>query len=357
MNRLDLRHFRYAVAVADTLHFGKAAERLHISQPPLSQQIRQLEEELGFAIFHRTKRHVRLTKAGEMFIAEARVVLVQVEHAATLGERIRQGDAGRLKIAVAGAPDARPVIDVLRALATRHPDVRIELRQMNTLQQVKAIRETRIHAGLLNPPVDDPAIAVETVMHQPIAVAVPRLHPLAQRRFVPLGALAAEPHIMIARRRAARFVDSILGACRAAGFSPTVAHEVDDLQGACALVAAGLGICLVPAHVRNTASPAIQVLPIRPELLHVDSDLALAYKRDVLCPLVNIFVTVVRDVVAGTAGGNQNAQARTAGTAPAPNRARATAPKRGRRAAGDDVRRTHIDEPGTSVARRAPSVG
>jgi DNA-binding transcriptional LysR family regulator len=298
MSRLELRHFRYAVAVADTLHFGQAAKRLHISQPPLSQQIRQLEEELGIQIFQRTKRHVQLTKPGEMFIQEARVILAQAEHAARVAERVGDGETGQLIVAVAGPPDTQFFIDVFRLFGQRHPRTRIALRSMSTTQQVDAIREGRIHVGFMVPPVDDPALATETAFHQPIAIALPQDHPLAARAYVPLSALAAERHIMFARHLGPHFFDSIVSACREVGFTLNVVHEVDNVHMACALVAAGLGVCFVPEGIGERPSSAMQVRPVRPALPHVDARLVLAFKRELLCDLVQLFVAVVRDVTA-----------------------------------------------------------
>lgn len=295
---MELRHFRYAVAVADTLHFGQAAERLHISQPPLSQQIRQLEEELGVTLFHRTKRQVQLTEAGKAFIQEARLVLAQADHAARLATRVSHGDVGRLTIGVAGPADPQILIDIFRLFGRRHPDVRLTLRNMSTAQQAQALRDGRLQVGFLVPPMDDPALAIETVMHRPIVIALPHTHPFAARARVPLQALASESHIMYARDLAPRFFDAIVAACRKAGFSLNVVHEVDDLSTACALVAAGLGVCFVPAGIQKWPSRSIVLRPLSPALPQVDSHLAIAYKREPLCELVQPFVAVVKQVAA-----------------------------------------------------------
>jgi DNA-binding transcriptional LysR family regulator len=298
MSRVELRHFRYAVAVADTLHFGQAAEQLHISQPPLSQQIRQLEDELGVRLFNRTKRRVELTKAGELFIQEARVILAQSAHAVRVAQRASLGEIGQLIVAVAGPADTRFFIEVFRRFAARHPSIRLALRNMSTTEQVDAIREGRIHAGFLVPPIDDASIAVETVLRRPIAIALPPEHPLAARAVVPLAALATEQHIMFARHLGPRFFDAIVGACREAGFALNVVHEVDNAQTACALVAAGLGVCFVPAGIEEGRSVAIQVRPIKPSLPHVDSPIGLAYRADQSSEMVTFFAEVVREVSA-----------------------------------------------------------
>jgi DNA-binding transcriptional LysR family regulator len=293
---MELRHFRYVVAVADTLHFGRAAERLHISQPPLSQQIRQVEDELGVRLFDRTQRRVQLTAAGELFVQEARLVLTQVDHAVKVGERIRQGEEGQLFIGVAGPADADYFVDIMRTFAQRHPQVRVTIRNMSTAEQVRAIQEKRLHAGFVTPPVDDPDLVFETVLHEPIVLAVPRGHTLAARSRVPLTALADEPLILFARSMGPGFFDAIASACRGAGFSLKVRHEVDNLHSAYGLVAAGLGVSFVPAGLQGEPPKGVVLRPLAPALPHVDCELALAYRRERFCDLVQLFVEAVNDV-------------------------------------------------------------
>ena len=251
---MELRHLRYVVTLAETLHFGRAAERLHLSQPPLSHQIKQLEEELRITLFHRTKRQVQLTEAGRMFVQEARIILAQAAHAANLASRVDQGEVGQLTIGVAGPADAPIFVQILRTFAQKHPKVRVVLRNMSSLDQTHAISEERLHVGFVALPIDDAGLATETVMRQPIMIALPPEHPLAKRQRVPLKELSGEPQIMFARSNGPRFFDAVLAACREAGFSMNIAHEVDNLYTACALVAAGLGVCLVPAGVQDSHS-------------------------------------------------------------------------------------------------------
>ncbi len=296
---MELRHLRCVVTLAETLHFGRAAERLHLSQPPLSHQIRQLEVELRIKLFHRTKRQVQLTEAGRMFVQEARVILAQASHAANLASRVNHGEVGQLTIGVAGPADAPIFIQILRAFASKHPKVRIVLRNMSTLDQTQAVSEGRLHAGFVALPIDDAGLATETVMRRPIMIALPPGHPLARRERVPLKELACEPQIMFARSNGPRFFDAVLAACREAGFSMNIAHEVDNLYTACALVAAGLGVCLVPAGLQDGHSRSAMVLrPVTPALPHIETHIAVAYKSHPTNELVSLFVEVVRDVVA-----------------------------------------------------------
>jgi DNA-binding transcriptional LysR family regulator len=293
---MELRHFRYVVAVADTLHFSEAARRLNISQPPLSQQIQLLEGELGVKLFERTRRQVQLTAAGEMFVQEARMILAQAEHAGKVGERIRQGEVGQLFIGVAGPADADYFVEIMRIFARRHPQVRVVIRNMSTVQQLQAIQEKRLHAGFVTPPIDHPDLVFETVLHEPIVIAVPRGHPLAARARVPLTALAAEPVIMFSRAMGPGFFDAIASACRTAGFRLQVRHEVDNLQSAYGLVAAGLGVSFVPARLQAGPPKGVVLKQLAPRLPGIDCELALAYRRERLCDLVGLFVDVVNEV-------------------------------------------------------------
>jgi|RhiMethySRZTD1v2_1073278.scaffolds.fasta_scaffold13512_5 DNA-binding transcriptional LysR family regulator len=317
---MELRHFRYVVALAETLHFGQAAQRLGISQPPLSQQIRQLEEELGAALFHRTKRQVQLTEAGKAFVAEARLVLAQADHAARIAARVSQGETGRLVIAIAGPADAPIFIEILRRFAKRHPNIHVALRNMGTTHQVQALREGRVHAGFLVPPIDDPSLAIENVVRQPAVVALPRKHPLAARSSIPLRALANEPHVMFSRDLAPRYFDTIVSACAREGFTLNVAHEVDNLSSACAIVAAGLGVCFVPASLQQARSRQIVLKPLKPHLSDLDSPLALAYRRTPTSELVQYLVATVKDMLHGRNGspaskamGNKSPSAKATG--------------------------------------------
>jgi DNA-binding transcriptional LysR family regulator len=295
---MELRHLRYVVAVADTLHFGQAAQRLNLSQPPLSQQIRQLEDELKVKLFQRTKRQVQLTEAGKLFVEEARVILAHAEQAANLAMRINTNEVRQITIGVAGPADARIFVEILGAFGRRHPKVRISLQNMSTTDQADALREGRLHAGFLTLPIDDSNLVTETIMQQPVMIALPHNHPLATRSRVPLLALASEPHIMFARHLSPRFFDAVVDSCRDAGLSLNIVHEVDNLYTACALVAAGLGVCFVPAGIQEGRSTSIVLRPLKPALPHLDMHMALAYRRQPTCKLAQLFVDVVREVVA-----------------------------------------------------------
>src|SRR5436190_18148181 len=194
---MELRHLRYFLAVADELHFGRAAKQLNMSQPPLSQQILQLEEELGVKLFQRTKRQVQLTWAGQMFAKEARLILAQVDHAATVAVQADQGQIGQLTIGSVLSVDSmmhRTFIEILQTYTKRHPQVRLALRSLTTPQQIEALHLGRLDVGILTANLaHDPLLATERVWREPLMLALPRNNHLSNRRTVSMQALAAEP--------------------------------------------------------------------------------------------------------------------------------------------------------------------
>jgi DNA-binding transcriptional LysR family regulator len=292
---MELRHLRYLIAVAEELHFGRAAIRLHISQPPLSQQIRQLEEELGVKLFERTKREVRLTEAGKRIVNEAHQVLRQVEQFITVASRASEGAIGHLSVAVPGGVN-EILIDTLRVFAQRYPGVRIELQFMNTGSQIEAFRERRIHVGFLNLPVNDSNLVHETVRQEPLWVALPKTHPLARHHTVSLSALSDERFILFARAVSPGLHDLLTGACRKAGFSLNVVHEVDNVIASLTLVTAGLGLAFCSPSMQKLW-PDIVMRPLREPVPPLEY--AVAYRRDSHSPVLDAFLRVVRETVRG----------------------------------------------------------
>jgi DNA-binding transcriptional LysR family regulator len=294
---MELRHLRYAVTLADELNFGRAAARLHISQPPLSMQIRSLEEELGVKLFYRTKRQVQLTEVGRLFIREARFILAHADYAVKLAERVEQGEMGKLTIAYVTAPESRYHIEVVRRFLKRHPKVHIVVHSMTTVEQVKALRDRRIDIGFVEP-VDDPALITETIFEQELMIALPRSHKLAARQRVPLRALADEPHILVTREAAPSFHDAIIAAVKNAGVNLKVVHEADSQRTAAFLVAAGAGLTFLPEVTRQRHRKDIVFRRLQPALPNADVVLTVAYLRQTTSELVPLFLKSVRSVFA-----------------------------------------------------------
>jgi DNA-binding transcriptional LysR family regulator len=288
---MELRHLRYLVAVAEELHFGRAAIRLHISQPPLSQQIRQLEEELGVKLFDRTKREVRLTEAGKRIVNEAYQVLSQVDHFVNVASRASEGAIGHLSVAGPGGVN-EILVHTLQVFADRYPGVHIELQYMNTGLQIEALREGRIQVGFLNLPVSDPSLVLEAVRKEPMWVALPKGHRLARMSRVPLTALSDERFILFARRSSPGLHDLITGVCRNAGFSLNVVHEVDNIIASLTLVTAGLGIAFCSPSMQKLW-PEIVFRPIRETVPPLEY--AVAYRNGAHSPVLNAFLRIVRE--------------------------------------------------------------
>jgi len=215
---MELRQLRYFVAVAEELHFRRAAERLHISQPPLSQQIRALEDELGFALLIRTRRRVELTPAGEAFLRDARALLGELDGAVATARRIDAGQTGRLRIGFVGSALLSIVPGTVERFRASRPGVAIELRERSTVDQLRAVSAGVIDVGLVRPPIDDESgLRAEIVLRERTVAALPTAHPLAALARVPLRRLAVEPLVLFPREQAPGFHDLLIEALAAAG--------------------------------------------------------------------------------------------------------------------------------------------
>src|SRR3954453_15892050 len=197
---MELRHLRYFVAVAEELHFGRAARRLQLAQPPLSRQIQGLEQELGVRLLERTKRHVELTPAGKVFLEHARKLLTEADHAVAAARRAARGEIGRLAIGFVGAATYSALPELLRVFHTRFPDVELVLYEMTSAHQHDALREGRIEVGFVRPAIPDDTLARRVARGEPLVAALPAGHRLARRdEPIPLSDLAGEPFILFPR--------------------------------------------------------------------------------------------------------------------------------------------------------------
>lgn len=294
---MELRHLRYFVAVAEELHFHRAAERLHISQPPLSQQIRALERELDVLLLERNRRSVSLTPAGAVFLEEARAILDAVEAASEAARSVARGEAGRLAIGFVGSSMHGALPGVLREYRRTHPNVALALTELPTAGQLEALASGRIDVGVLRPPVREPGLALATIQTEPFVVALPEDHPLAARDEVELAALLDEPFVLLSRREAPGLHLSLADAMSAAGGVPRVVQEAREMQTVVGLVAAGLGVSLVPASVGDDAHHGVAYRPVAGTAPVVE--LALAWRPDTLSPTVESFLATAQPGRAG----------------------------------------------------------
>ncbi|MEU6717527.1 LysR substrate-binding domain-containing protein [Nonomuraea sp. NPDC046802] len=287
----DLRRMEYFVAVAEELHFGRAAARLHISQPPLSMQIQRLEQEVGVELLRRTKRSVQLTAAGKVFLEEARATLRQAGRAAELARRAAKGDIGRLAIGVIDAALYGLVPPLVRRFTERHPDVDVTVTERRIHEQIDLVARGELDVGFVHPPVEHPDLAVEAVRHEPFVLAVPEDHPLAAAEDVTLAQACAQPLIQPPRELNPIGHDSLLALCHQHGAHPTIAREASPKQTIIALVAAGLGASVLPEAVRNSGYPGVVYRPIEGGRFGITT--SLIWSRRHLEPSARLFVDLV----------------------------------------------------------------
>jgi DNA-binding transcriptional LysR family regulator len=294
---MELRHLRYFTAVAEELHFGRAAERLHMAQPPLSQHILHLERELGVQLFARTRRKVELTDAGRVFLAEAQAILLHTEHAIRNAQRASRGEIGRLTVGFVLSATCSLLPEVLRVFRERFPTVELALEEVTTGQGLAALRDARMQLCFIRLPVPDldAALWLEPVLKEKILLALPPHHPLTARAKVPLRLLSNEPFIIFPRDQGSGFYDLLLRACRQAGFTPQVAQEAGQMQTILSLVAAGLGIALIPSSVQSLRSNDVVYKPLSVPL--PGTGLAVAGRRNDESIMLKNFTRVVREVV------------------------------------------------------------
>ena len=295
MPDIDLRHLRYVVVLAEELHFGRAAERLNTSQPPLSRCIRRVEQELGIQLFHRTKRVVQLTDAGVRFVQQARKLLAQFDHLRTVASRAQSGEIGHLAIGCVTSYKTY-LVECVQAFSEKYPDVRMEFHSMGTDEQAKALKQGRIHVGFVILPVHTSELVTERISSEPRLLGLSVNHPLARRRRVPLTSLARESFILFTRELCSGSHDQIIRTCVDAGFSMHIAHEVTNIVTAVALVEAGLGVSLFPASIRDFSSKNMVLREVYPRFPEVE--LALAYRYDDESPLLRLFLSVAKQVFA-----------------------------------------------------------
>ncbi|MBH9318279.1 LysR family transcriptional regulator [Pseudomonas aeruginosa] len=252
---MELRHLRYFIAVAEELHFGRAAERLGISQPPLSQQIQALEEEIGARLFERTNRRVELTAAGRLFLDESRQVLAQVDKAVLLARRAHLGELGELKIGfTSSAPFTSTIPSSIHAFRKAYPDVHLDLQEMSSRQVLKALLEESLQVGVIRPLALPDAVHWVELFREPLVAVLRADHPLAagSEDGLAIAALAEEPFVFFPRSYGTGLYDQVIALTRQAGFSPRIAQEASEAMTIIGLVSAGLGVSILPASFRRT---------------------------------------------------------------------------------------------------------
>ena len=245
---MDFRQIEYFVAVAEELHFGRAADRLQITQPALSKQIASLEKMLGVQLFFRTKRTVELTHAGQTFLQQASLLLHQKETAIQLTRRTGCGDIGHLSIGFTETATQTVLPMLLLNFLQRYPQVKIDMIELATEAQVTALNQDTIDLAFLHPPIDQRGLQVHPILEERFVAVLPPQHPLGRYETLPLEALAHEPLLIHPRQEGPALYDGFLQVCQTAGFQPQIVKESISLQTRLCLVAAGMGITFVSEH-------------------------------------------------------------------------------------------------------------
>ncbi|MFC4942882.1 LysR family transcriptional regulator [Pseudonocardia sp. GCM10023141] len=276
---MELRRIHYFIAVAEECHFGRAAARLRMAQPPLSQQIKQLEAEMGVALFTRSTRKVELTPAGERFLDRARQIVVSIDDAVEEAVRVADGMLGSLAIGFTGSATYDLLPSLARVLRAELPGIELDLKgEMLTPDQVTALLDGTLDLGFLRPPVRSLDIDVRVLRREPLIAVLPEAHPLAGRAKVRLADLRDEPFITYPSHHRSVVYEAVIDACQRSGFTPSQVHEVGETSTLVSFVAAGLGVALVPASVQHLKITGAQYLPLAGNTEEVE--LALATRLD-----------------------------------------------------------------------------
>jgi DNA-binding transcriptional LysR family regulator len=284
---IELRHLRYFVAVAEELHFGRAAERLHLAQPPLSQQIRKLEDLLGYALFTRTSRSVSLTPAGEALLRRARRTLRNVQRDIDETRSIGHGDVGSLHIGFIGSAMLTTLPGIFRSYREAYPRVRLHLHESFTALVSEGLENGSLDAGILRDADPMEGMHVTTILSEPFVAVLPASHPCAKQKTVSIGALRDEPFVYYPRNAGARAYEKPLALCEEHGFRPQIVQEASHWLTILRLISAGFGVSIAPACVRRIASAQVVCIPLR--AAKAVSNIELAWLAGETRPIVERF--------------------------------------------------------------------
>jgi DNA-binding transcriptional LysR family regulator len=259
---MDLRRLRYFTAVAEELHFGRAAQRMHVVQSAVSHQLKLLEEELGFSLLERSRHNVRLTVSGEIFLPEARDLLRRADEAMRRARASADGTVGRLAVGFVDNVLWSMLPPILRDFRQRWPQVELTLHPLDRSAQIEALRTSVIDIGIMPSPSPGHALKSVALAEAPLVAAIPEGHPLAVRPTLSIVELADESFVLFPRRMNSRLLEIIVACCASAGFAPRIVQEAEQLHTLLALVSAGLGVTLVPQWVARVQQLGVVYIPI-----------------------------------------------------------------------------------------------
>ena len=275
---MEFRHLRYFLALAEELHFGRAAQRLAISQPPLSVAIQQLEAAVGARLCDRDSKGVRLTPAGEAFRSQAAALLARAEEACALAREVQAGEVGRLRLGFVGSTLFNGLSSWLQGFQASHPRVEVVVVELNSQDQIEALLADELDLGLVHTDRLPPALACQPLYTEPFVACLPASHPLACRENVALADLSGEPFILFSRKGSPDYHARIVEICRQHGFYPRLQHEGRHWLSVVSLVAQGLGVSIVPAAFQKAGAPGAAFRPLAEAL--TPSAVFAAWHRD-----------------------------------------------------------------------------
>jgi len=293
---MELRHLRYFLAVAEELNFTRAAKRLNIAQPPLTRQIRMLEEEMGIVLIDRSSYRIELTRAGAAFAAETAKILGELRLAVVHAKRAARGALGQVRVGFTESASFNPLVTTaFRSFRAHHPEIEVSLEERQSVELCKGLREERIDVAFVRPPLtnqDD--IALDILQEEDMLVVVPNTHRLARARLVDLRDLQNESFILYPRAVRPGLADAVVAACERAGFSPRVEQYAPQLSATINLVAASLGISIVPQSMRGLQPNAVAYIPLRGR--PVRAQLGIAYRKGESAPAVLQFIELASTI-------------------------------------------------------------
>ncbi|WP_247747124.1 LysR family transcriptional regulator [Alkalihalobacillus sp. BA299] len=292
---IEIRQLKYFIAVAEELHFSNAAKRLNMAQPPLSQQIKNLEIEIGVPLLQRTKRHVELTEAGEAFLKRAYAIVNSLDFAKEEATRVHNGEYGQLIVGFTGSVTYDLLPNIICSYQERHPNVNIVLKQLTLTEQIKALHNKKIHVGILVSPIDSSFLKIEELRKETFVAVLPKTHPLANsRKKIDAENLSKYPFIVTPRKIGPAFYDATISYFHRSGFSPTISQEAHELHTIVSLVSFGMGVALLPSSIIKTINhPGIVFKELKNSFT---IDISCAYHEKAATPQLDSFLTVVRDI-------------------------------------------------------------
>ena len=291
---IGIRHLRYFLAVAETLHFGKAAEQLVMAQPPLSQQIKNLERILGFRLFDRTTRGVKLTTVGQFFAERAANTLTRLQDDVEMARRLGAGKEGVLNVGFSGSVMFTALPKAIESYRRMRPNVELRLRELVTAEQIPALLDGTLAIGFLRDGEAREGLLLESILREPYIAVLPSPHHLARKKLLSPIDLKDEPFVLFARKMGNLAFDRTIACCEAAGFRPNIVQDAPQWPTVLRLVAAGLGVSIAPACVGNLMMPGVSYRKLRSRQW---SSVDIGMRADLKNPASEVFLQIVRPML------------------------------------------------------------